>query len=87
MQLSTTHEAIITIEEGSIGGFGSHVMHFLTEKGLIDRGIKFRSMILPDYFLDQDTPENMYLKAGLDSKFYRGKSLKHIKVKYYFVKG
>ena len=59
LQLSTTHEVIITIEEGSIGGFGSHVMHFLTEKGLIDRGIKFRSMILPDYFLDQDTHENM----------------------------
>ena len=42
-------------------------MHFLTERGLIDRGIKFRSMILPDFFLDHDTPENMYLKAGLDS--------------------
>ena len=65
-QLSTNHEAIITIEEGSIGGFGSHVMQFLTDRGLIDKGIKFRSMILPDYFIDQDTPENMYKKAGLD---------------------
>jgi len=67
LNLTSSHEAIITIEEGSIGGFGSHVMHFLTERGLIDRGIKFRSMILPDFFLDQDTPENMYLKAGLDA--------------------
>jgi len=79
LQLSTTHEAIITIEEGSVGGFGSHVMHFLTEKGLIDRGIKFRSMILPDYFLDQDTPENMYLKAGLDSKSIEAKTLDTLK--------
>ena len=79
LQLSTTHEVIITIEEGSIGGFGSHVMHFLTEKGLIDRGIKFRSMILPDYFLDQDTPENMYLKAGLDSKSIEAKTLDTLK--------
>tara|TARA_B110000438_G_scaffold147406_1_gene141994 strand:+ start:27422 stop:29341 length:1920 start_codon:yes stop_codon:yes gene_type:complete len=67
LNLASSHEVIITIEEGSIGGFGSHVLYFLTEKGLIDRGIKFRSMILPDFFLDQDTPENMYLKAGLDS--------------------
>ena len=67
LNLASSHEVIITIEEGSIGGFGSHVLYFLTEKGLIDRGIKFRSMFLPDYFLDQDTPENMYLKAGLDS--------------------
>ena len=79
LQLSTTHEIIITIEEGSIGGFGSHVMHFLTEKGLIDRGIKFRSMILPDCFLDQDTSENMYLKAGLDSNSIEEKVLNTIK--------
>ena len=79
LQLSTTHEVIITIEEGSIGGFGSHVMHFLAEKGLIDRGIKFRSMILPDYFLDQDTSENMYLKAGLDSNSIEEKVLNTIK--------
>ena len=66
-QLSTTHEAIITIEEGSIGGFGSHVINFLTKKGLIDMNLKFRSMILPDSFIDQDTPENMYKIANLDS--------------------
>ncbi len=79
LKLSTSHEVIITIEEGSIGGFGSHVMHYLTEKGLIDRGIKFRSMILPDYFLDQDTPENMYLKAGLDSNSIEEKVISTLK--------
>ena len=67
-QVCTSHEAIITIEEGSVGGFGSHVVQFLTNRGLIDKGIKFRSMILPDYFIDQDAPENMYKIAGLDSK-------------------
>ena len=79
LKLSTSHEVIITIEEGSIGGFGSHVMHYLTEKGLIDRGIKFRSMILPDYFLDQDTPENMYLKAGLDANSIEEKVVSALK--------
>ena len=66
-QLATTHEAIMTIEEGSIGGFGSHVVDFLTKKGLMDSNLKFRSMILPDVFIDQDTPENMYKIANLDS--------------------
>ena len=66
-QLATNHEAIITIEEGSIGGFGSHVAKFISEKNLLDKGLKFRSMILPDLFIDQDTPEKMYEKAGLDN--------------------
>jgi 1-deoxy-D-xylulose-5-phosphate synthase len=66
-QLATTHEAIITIEEGSIGGFGSHVIDFLTKKGLMDSNLKFRSMKLPDIFIDQDTPSNMYKTANLDS--------------------
>ena len=65
-QLATTHEAIITIEEGSIGGFGSHVVDFLSKKGLMDTGLKFRSMTLPDIFIDQDTPDNMYKFANLD---------------------
>jgi len=65
-QLATTHEAFITIEEGSIGGFGSHVLNFLTQKGLMDGDTKFRSMLLPDIFLDQDTPQNMYKAANLD---------------------
>ena len=65
-QLATTHEAIVTIEEGSIGGFGSHVVNFLSKKGLIDSNLKFRSMTLPDIFIDQDTPHNMYKIANLD---------------------
>ena len=57
----------MTIEEGSIGGFGSHVVNFLTKKGLLDSDLKFRSMMLPDIFIDQDTPEKMYKIANLDS--------------------
>jgi 1-deoxy-D-xylulose-5-phosphate synthase len=67
MELATNHEVIITIEEGSIGGFGSHVMQLLSDRGVFDRGLKFRSMILPDIFIDQDSPEKMYESAGLDS--------------------
>ena len=68
MEVATTHEAVITIEEGSIGGFGSHVAQLLSDRGVFDKGLKFRSMILPDLFLDQDSPEVMYNKAGLDSR-------------------
>ena len=68
MEIATSHEALITIEEGSIGGFGSHVSQLLSERGVFDNGLKFRSMILPDEFLDQDTPEKMYIKAGLSYK-------------------
>ena len=67
MEVASNHEVLITIEEGSIGGFGSHVMQFLSDRGVFDRGLKFRSMILPDIFIDQDTPEKMYETAGLDS--------------------
>jgi 1-deoxy-D-xylulose-5-phosphate synthase len=67
-QIATDHESIITIEEGSIGGFGSHVAKYLSEKNLLDEGLKFRSMILPDKFIDQDKPELMYKIAGLDNK-------------------
>ena len=63
MELATNHEVLITIEEGSIGGFGSHVMQLLSERGVFDTGLKFRSMILPDIFIDQDTPEKMYQTA------------------------
>ena len=66
MEIATNHEALITIEEGSIGGFGSHVMQLLSDRGVFDTGLKFRSMILPDIFIDQDTPEKMYEIAGLD---------------------
>jgi 1-deoxy-D-xylulose-5-phosphate synthase len=67
METATNHEVLISIEEGSIGGFGSHVMQFLSNRGIFDKGLKFRSMVLPDLFIDQDTPEKMYEKAGLDS--------------------
>ena len=67
MEIATTHEAVITIEEGSIGGFGSHVAQLLSDRGVFDKGLKFRSMTLPDAFIDQDSPEAMYKKAGLDN--------------------
>jgi len=67
IEVASNHEVLITIEEGSIGGFGSHVMQFLSDRGVFDRGLKFRSMILPDIFIDQDIPEKMYETAGLDS--------------------
>jgi 1-deoxy-D-xylulose-5-phosphate synthase len=67
-EIATNHESLITIEEGSIGGFGSHVSNFLSEKNLLDKGLKFRSMILPDKFIDQDKPELMYKTAGLDAQ-------------------
>ena len=57
----------MTIEEGSIGGFGSHVVNFLTKKGLMDTNLKFRALTLPDIFIDQDTPDKMYKVANLDS--------------------
>jgi 1-deoxy-D-xylulose-5-phosphate synthase len=74
-QLATDHDAIITIEEGSIGGFGSHVTQFLLEKNLLDKDLKFRSMLLPDKFIDQDKPDLMYKIAGLDSKSIEEKVL------------
>ncbi len=61
------HEILISIEEGSIGGFGSHVKNLLAEKGIFDKGLKFRSMNLPDKFIEQDTPNKMYEIAGLNA--------------------
>jgi 1-deoxy-D-xylulose-5-phosphate synthase len=68
LRLAREHEVLITIEEGSIGGFGTYVMQALAEASVLDRGLKVRSMVLPDVFIDQDTPNAMYAKAGLDSK-------------------
>ena len=68
LRCAREHEMILTIEEGSIGGFGSHVSHLLSEKGVFDRGLKFRSLILPDLFIDQDAPDRMYDIAGLNAK-------------------
>jgi 1-deoxy-D-xylulose-5-phosphate synthase len=67
-RLSREHEVLVTIEEAAIGGFGAHVLHFLSWDGLLDRGLKVRTMVLPDRFLDQDSPEKMYETAGLDAR-------------------
>ena len=64
-KLAENHEVLITIEEGSIGGFGSHVLQYLATSGHLDRGLKVRPMVLPDLFLDHDKPDKMYDKAGL----------------------
>ena len=79
IDLCLNHEVLITIEEGSIGGFGSHVFHMLSEKGLLDKGLKIRSMILPDQFIEHDTPANMYKTAGLDAKSIEQKVLDTLK--------
>jgi 1-deoxy-D-xylulose-5-phosphate synthase len=67
-RLAQGHEVLITIEEGSVGGFGSHVLQFLASSGLLDRGLKVRPMVLPDEFIDHDKPEKMYEKAGLHAQ-------------------
>jgi len=68
LRLARNHEVLVTIEEGSIGGFGSYVMQALADAGALDRGLKLRSMVLPDTFIDHDTPAAMYAKAGLDAR-------------------
>ena len=65
-QLALRHKALLTIEEGSVGGFGSHVMQFLSDYGLLDGGLKVRSLVLPDTYQEHDKPETMYAEAGLD---------------------
>jgi 1-deoxy-D-xylulose-5-phosphate synthase len=67
-RLAQNHEVLLTVEEGAIGGFGAHVLHFAAWDGLLDRGLKIRTMILPDRFIDQAGPEQMYESAGLDAK-------------------
>jgi 1-deoxy-D-xylulose-5-phosphate synthase len=66
-RLAREHEVVITIEEGAIGGFGSHVLHHLAMNGLLDHGLKIRTMVLPDVFLDHDSPQAQYEKAGLNA--------------------
>jgi 1-deoxy-D-xylulose-5-phosphate synthase len=68
LRLAREHEVLITIEEGSIGGFGSYVLNALAEHGMLDRGMKVRTMVLPDVFIDHDTPAAMYARAGLDAR-------------------
>ena len=66
-QLARHHEVLITIEEGARGGFGAFVLHSLAERGLLDHGLRIRTLTLPDIFQDHDSPEKMYLQAGLDA--------------------
>jgi 1-deoxy-D-xylulose-5-phosphate synthase len=73
LRLAREHEVLVTIEEGAIGGFGSHVLQELSEHGALDAGCKVRCMLLPDLFIDQDTPAAMYAKAGLDAHGIVGK--------------
>ena len=68
LRLAREHELLLTIEEGAIGGFGAHVLQALAEHGVLDSGLKVRSMVLPDVFIDQDSPAAMYAQAGLDAK-------------------
>ena len=75
LDLAATHEALITIEEGAIGGFGSHVAQLLAEQGAFDQGLKYRSMVLPDIFIDQSSPEDMYRTAALSAADIEAKVL------------
>jgi 1-deoxy-D-xylulose-5-phosphate synthase len=67
LRLAREHEVLITVEEGSVGGFGSYVLQLLAERGALERGLKVRTMVLPDLYLDHDMPERMYASAGLDA--------------------
>ena len=75
LDLAEQHEALITIEEGAVGGFGSHVAQLLADEAVFDAGLKFRSMVLPDTFIDQSSPEDMYAMAGLNAADIEAKVL------------
>jgi 1-deoxy-D-xylulose-5-phosphate synthase len=75
LRLAREHAALLTIEEGSVGGFGSHVAQLLAEEGVFDRGLRFRSMVLPDSFVQQDSPEAMYAVAGMNASDIEAKVL------------
>ncbi|MBA3911056.1 MAG: 1-deoxy-D-xylulose-5-phosphate synthase [Rhodobacter sp.] len=80
LQLATHHEALITVEEGAVGGFGSHVAQLLADAAVFDRGLKYRSMVLPDVFIDQASPEAMYRLAGMDAAQIEAKVLEALGV-------
>ncbi|ATI40681.1 1-deoxy-D-xylulose-5-phosphate synthase [Pacificitalea manganoxidans] len=75
LQLAADHEALITIEEGAVGGFGSHVAQLLSDEGVFDAGLKFRSMVLPDIFIDQASPRAMYDVAAMNAEHIEAKVL------------
>ena len=75
LKLAADHDALITIEEGAVGGFGSHVAQLLSDEGVFDAGLKFRSMVLPDTFIDHANPRDMYATAGLNADDIEAKVL------------
>ena len=75
LETARSHEALITIEEGAVGGFGSHVAQLLSDEAIFDHGLKFRSMVLPDVFIDQASPAQMYDTAELTAKHIEAKVL------------
>jgi 1-deoxy-D-xylulose-5-phosphate synthase len=75
LQLARHHEALITVEEGAVGGFGSHVAQLLADEGVFDTGLKFRSMVLPDIFVDQANPRDMYAVAGMNAEHIEARVL------------
>jgi len=75
LQLAADHDALITIEEGAVGGFGSHVAQLLAEEGVFDAGLKYRSMVLPDTFIDHASPEDMYAAAAMNAADIEAKVL------------
>ena len=74
-RLAREHEVLVTVEEGAVGGFASHVLHFLAHEGLLDSGLKVRPLVLPDIFVEQAKPETMYADAGLDARRHRAHGL------------
>ena len=75
LDLARNHDALITIEEGAVGGFGSHVAQLLADEGVFDSGLKYRSMVLPDIFIDQASPDDMYAVAGMNAEHIEAKVL------------
>ena len=73
--VAADHEALITIEEGAIGGFGSHVAQLLADEAVFDSGLKYRSMVLPDIFIDQASPKDMYDVAAMNAEHIEAKVL------------
>ena len=80
LDLAANHEALITVEEGAIGGFGSHVAQLLAEEGVFDHGLKYRSMVLPDIFIDQSSPKDMYDTAAMNAEHIEAKVLETLGV-------
>ena len=81
LKLAADHEALITIEEGAVGGFGSHVAQLLADEGVFDNGLRFRSMVLPDTFIDQASAEDMYAVAQMNAEHIEAKVLEVLGVK------